>query len=260
MRNENVLTDEQKETLAMEVISFCKKWGMWHHVQIFTGGKCYSDSHDTGGNESNDVKIREEKNPGKYMKGLYRGMYFEEMNPENIFHMTFEGPLCSFFLDDGRPAVQKNELSPEVIKTIKESDDYFDDLRREIHDEISKCFFTYDPMEFDSYEEYLEASDYNVPEIVDKTFYREREFASKEDYQYFLDTEMCSLEQRLYDAYFQRVFIEYTDTYEISGTVHYQALDEFDEIFRRYGLIMIPKYKWSMSAYWMSEVYYIRGY
>ena len=102
-------------------------------------------------------------------------------------------------------------------------------MRREIHDEINECFFAYDPVEFDSYEEYLEASDYNVPEIVDKTFCMEREFASKEDYQYFLDTEMCSLEQRLYDAYFQRVFIEHTDTYEIKGTVYGRIHDEFKE-------------------------------
>lgn len=251
MQNEKILTDAQKETLAMEVISFCKKWGMWHNVQIFTGGKCYFASKDT---ENNDVKIIKENDIVKYMPDAYGEAYFKDKNPENIFHMTFDRPLCDFFSDDYIAVVQKNELSPEAIKIIKESDDYFEGMRMEIHEEIGeycKEFFDYDPMEFDSYEEYLEAAD-NVPEIVDKTFFREMEFASKEDYQYFLDTEMCSLEQRLYDAYFQREFIEYTDTYEIGGTVYGRIYDEFKEIFRRYGLRMSPGYFQSLTTSWIS--------
>lgn len=249
MQNKKILSDEQKELLAMEVISFCKKWGMWHKVQIFTGGKCYFASKDT---ENNDVKIIKENDIVKYMPDAYGEAYFKDKNPENIFHMTFEGPLCDFFSDDYIAVVQKNELSLEAIKIIKEFDDYFEEMRREIHDEICEYFFIYDPMEFDSYEEYLEASDYNVPEIVDKTFFREREFTSKEEYQYFLDTEICSLEQRLYDAYFQRVFVEYTDTYKIIGNVYYQIRDEFKEIFRRYGLRMSPGYFQSLTTYWIS--------
>ena len=252
MQNKKVLTDEQKEALAMEVISFCKKWGMWHRVQIFTGGKCYFDSQDT---ENNDVKIIEENDIVKYMPDVYSEEFFKDENPENIFHMTFEGPLCDFFSDDYIAVVQKNELSLEAIKIIKESDYYFEGIRMEIHEEIGeycKDFYDYDPMEFDSYEEYLEAAD-NVPEIVDKTFFREMEFASKEDYQYFLDTEMCSLEQRLYDAYFQREFIEYTGTYEIGGTVYGRIYDELEEIFHRYGLKMSAGYDTgSLTTYWMS--------
>lgn len=64
---------------------------------------------------------------------------------------------------------------------------------------------------------------------------------------------MCSLEQRLYDVYFQREFIEYTGTYEIEGTVYGRICDEFKEIFHRYGLNVSAGYNTgSITTYWMS--------
>ena len=32
------------EMLAMDIVEFLRKWGMWQDVQIFTGGKCYTDN------------------------------------------------------------------------------------------------------------------------------------------------------------------------------------------------------------------------
>lgn len=54
------------EKLAYDIINFCKKWGMWKDVQIFTGGKCYSVDDDF----PDKIKVREEKNPGEYTKEM----------------------------------------------------------------------------------------------------------------------------------------------------------------------------------------------
>ena len=51
------------EQLALEIVAFLRKWGLWKDVQIFTGGKCYLDNNG-------DLQIRDEIHPEKYTQGI----------------------------------------------------------------------------------------------------------------------------------------------------------------------------------------------
>ena len=47
MSNKHIFNKEiDSEMLAMDIVAFLQKWGMWQYVQIFTGGKCYTDEKD----------------------------------------------------------------------------------------------------------------------------------------------------------------------------------------------------------------------
>ena len=102
------------EKLAYDIINFCKKWGMWRDVQIFTGGKCYSACEDS----PDKIKAREEKNPGEYTKEIIERVngelvYKDFSNPEKILDMTFEGPLY-LLLRHHEYSVEMEDLSDEA--------------------------------------------------------------------------------------------------------------------------------------------------
>lgn len=80
------------EMLAMDIVAFLRKWGMWQDVQIFTGGKCYTDS-------DGELVVRDEKHPEKYLEGISHyecnghTVWKDLSNSERFLDMTFEGAL-----------------------------------------------------------------------------------------------------------------------------------------------------------------------
>ena len=124
--------DSQK--LAMEIVEFLRKWGMWKDVQIFTGGKCYTDS------KNGELKIRDEVHPEKYTTGLLayedcngEALHVEKdfSNPERLLDMTFEGPLY-LLLRHHEYEVSVEDVSEEAKhiilpeKYMDEVDDLYD--------------------------------------------------------------------------------------------------------------------------------------
>ncbi len=75
--------ETDSEMLATDIVTFLQKWGIWQDVQIFTGGKCYTD--DRG-----KVAIRNEKHPEKHLVGPTErdcngGIIWKEFsNPERL--------------------------------------------------------------------------------------------------------------------------------------------------------------------------------
>jgi len=104
------------DRLALEIAAYCKKWGMWESVQIFTENRCYFD-------KGTKVGVRPENNPAFYTEGAISGMDGEMIwkdfsNPERILDMTFEGPL-SLLLRYGELEVKQNDLSEEAKEIIE---------------------------------------------------------------------------------------------------------------------------------------------
>ena len=193
MSHKIIFSKEQSEQLAMDIISFCKKWGMWQDVQIFTGGKCYTDSKEAANyNGISGVKIRVEANPDERTKGLTQDCdgewdYKCFSNPEHLLDMTFDGPLC-LLLSYGEYEVSTENLSAEAKEYIALNDE-------EVEDEVIDKALDYldngqgwDPIEFDSYEEYLELVEYCEP-YYDKRVFNDlpKDFSSKEEYKEFLE-------------------------------------------------------------------------
>jgi len=52
--------ETDSESLALDIVASLRKWGMWQDVQIFTGGKCYSDDYG-------ELVVRDERHPEKYL-------------------------------------------------------------------------------------------------------------------------------------------------------------------------------------------------
>lgn len=115
----NKETDSEK--LAMDIVEFLKKWGMWQDVQIFTGGKCYKD-------ENGELEMRNEAHPENYLTGSIgigcdgEIMWKEYSNPERLLDMTFEGPFYRL-LQYGEYNVNLKNVSEEVKKMLVHEDD-----------------------------------------------------------------------------------------------------------------------------------------
>ena len=89
--------ETDSEMLAMDIVEFLRKWGMWQDVQIFTGGKCYTDN-------DGELVVRDERHPEKYLEGISHydcngnAVWKDLSNPERFLDMTFEGALSLLFI------------------------------------------------------------------------------------------------------------------------------------------------------------------
>lgn len=114
MGNNHIFNKEtDSEKLAMEIVAYLRKWGMWQDVQIFTGGKCYTD-------ENGELVIRDEEHPEKYTRGIncYNdcnsdAVFEDYSNPERLLDMTFEGPLHQL-IRYGEYEVKLKDVSNEI--------------------------------------------------------------------------------------------------------------------------------------------------
>ncbi len=82
----NSINEEECDDIALEVIRFLKKWGMWSGIKIFTNGKRYEDTLDRNAiamGESN-VKVTSNVTSPEYLAemsghGRNKGVCFEHV-------------------------------------------------------------------------------------------------------------------------------------------------------------------------------------
>jgi len=246
--------ETDSKMLAMDIVNFLQKWGMWQEVQIFTGGKCYTD--DRG-----KVAIRDEEHPQEYLVGPTERdgngevIWKEFSNPERLLDMTFEGPL-SLLLRHHEYEVDAGKVSDEVRRILlPETSEASDEAGCYADDFIDKQR-GWDAAEYDSYEEWLELNEFYDMEDINVTTEDIRsnptEFVTKEEYEAFLDKCEVIREHKIRD-YFEDYFDKtsecddsmFFDDGEIAGMV----LNEFDELLARYGLWYELGFSWSLTAY-----------
>ena len=167
------------EQLTEDVIRFLQTWGLWEDTMILTKGNQYAYAKDGG--ESfrglKHVKITEGVDPEKKMLGcteeddcLGRPIWSSYANPEHIFDMVFEGPLCALLGYGGYEPI-KADIGDEAWKIIFDHDtdnyvmnhflyekygctdaeEYLEKVLKEEPD-----YSEWNPLEFDTWEEYLE--------------------------------------------------------------------------------------------------------
>ena len=246
--------ETDSEMLAMDIVTFLQKWGMWQDVQIFTGGKCYTD--DRG-----KVAIRNEKHPEKYLVGPIErvcngGIIWKEFsNPERLLDMTFEGPLSlllrhhEYEVDTGKVSEEvRRILLPETSEVADEVTDYVSTL---LDGQIG-----WDPTEYDSYEEWLELNDFDDMEDISVTNndigINPLEISSREEYEDFLEKCEVTRELKIWEYFEDYVYkapadddVMFFDDGKIAGMV----LNEFDELLAKYGLWYELGFSWSLTAY-----------
>lgn len=245
---------QNSEKMALEIVSFLRKWGLWRCVQIFTGGKCYSEDEGT-------LQIRVEGHPEKYTEGIIgqncngESEWKDFSNPERLLDMTFEGPL-SLLLRHNEYEVRIRDLSIEAKNIIMRSMPEIEDEVEELMDAYLEGKIGWDPAEYDSYEEWLELNQYSEMgelsvELGDAAG-NNREFASKEEYKQFIFRTSAIRENQIRE-YFEDVLCDGTDyndnIFFDDGSIANHIINDFNDIFEKYGLRYELGFSWSLTAY-----------
>lgn len=268
------------EALALEVIRFLRKWGMWRDTIILTDGDEYAYSSDTADRfqEIPNVRFTEDVDPEEYLKGILCPEDCGEdldhdslMNPEHIFDMIYEGPLYMLFVQD-EAEVRKADLSEEAWDYILENTGLVKDYLRNEHDledirdllnRIKGDKFdnpersAWDPLVFDTWEEYqcfCGGEEEGLPVNSDR-------YDTYEDY--LRDMEACEemsikdvmpIWEKLISEARQQIKAydredELINITEIAGHIY----EEFEAIFRKYGLWFDFGFCWSLTCYRIEE-------
>lgn len=174
-------TKEMSEELALSIVEFLKKWGLFEDVLILTGGKCYQDKDGA-------LVVKNEPNPGSYTSGYSYGEEKDFSNPERLLDMTFEGPL-QMLLHNREYEVEIKNLSMEareiVVPLLSEFEDEETNLLSNFHDFISEN------VGFRENVEYFDENDLNeIIRIIDKMLVRSSKF---DDETFYSDGEICGI-------------------------------------------------------------------
>ena len=241
------------EMLAMDIVAFLRKWGMWQDVQIFTGGKCYKE-------DDGEVVVRDEEHPEKYLEGPIdsdcegKPVWKDFSNPERLLDMTFEGPLC-LLLRHHEYAAKIGDVSDEVRRIIVPETTQYDDAVTEYSTEYLEGKHSWDPAEFDSFEEWLELNQYCDMDLFDYKNYsdgREIEFSSREEYEDFLMRQAVEREYVAYEYFEDEICDEdewNSEVFYDNGRIADMIIQEFDNLLEKYGLWYDLGFCWSLTTY-----------
>ncbi len=252
--------------LALEIVKFLKKWNLWEGVKIYTGGWCYSvgcEDDVTDGISglckepcsSEEVDIYTSGIVGRDCYGNIESETFA--NPAHLLDMTFMGPL-STLLNKFQYGVDLNDLPEETKEYLKDELQYIL-VDSEEEDRRNEEYFAYmerkngwDPMIFDSYEEYLELERGDALELDDEET-EHVEFASREEYQDFIERSIQKREQQLLEElYFDTEDCEVITPKEgwlLAEYIH----REFIELLECYGLWYEQGFSWTLTTYRKGE-------
>ena len=246
--------DTDSEMLAMDIVAFLQKWGMWQDVQIFAGGKCYTD-------DDGELVIRDETHPEKYLEGISNydcngnTVWKDLSNPERFLDMTFEGPL-SLLLRHHEYEVKIGDVSDEVRRIIVPKTNKCIEDAVDLATEYLEGKYSWDPAEFDSFEEWLELNQYCDMDLFDyKQNYldgREIEFSSKEEYEDFLMRQAVEIEDVVYEHFEDGICDEAEWDSEIfydNNRIASMIIEEFDNLLKKYGLWYDLCFSWSLTTY-----------
>lgn len=254
-RNHIFNKETDSEKVAMDIVRFLRKWGMWKDVQIFTGGKCYNDD------EKGELQIRDEDHPEKYLKAMREedcngNMDWKDFsNPEMLLDLTFEGPLY-LLLCHGEYEVRIGEVSEEVKHILIPETNECQDEVEERMDAYFDGKYGWDPAEYDSYEEWLEINRYcDMDEFSEESenIYSSRiEFSSREEYEDFILRSATVREAKLREHFEEEICDSADYSNEVfydNGKIANQIITEFNELLKKYGLWYELGFSWSLTTY-----------
>lgn len=250
--------DADSEKLALEIVTFLQKWGMWQDVQIFANEKCYTD-------EQGELVIRNEKHPEKYLEGLTgtdcngESVWKDLSNPERLLDISFEGPL-SLLLRHHEYEVNIGDVSDEVKRIIvPETTECQDDVV-ELMDEYLEGKYSWDPAEFDSYEDWLELNQYCDMDLFinkgNEQTSEEIEFSTREEYEDFLMRHAVERELTIAEYFEDEICDEAewdtkwaSEIFYDSGRIASMIIEEFNKLLEKYGLWYDLCFSWSLTTY-----------
>lgn len=282
------LNNKELNQLALEVISFLKEWGLWRDSMILTAGNKYSySSHKEDKYEGmTNVSLEEKVDPETYTRGLTNApggnadlIWRSLANPEHIFDMVYEGPLHMLLRYDAyEPDLQalpdsawkyifaNTDMIADHILAKHDVEDPFDlgmKMWNELFDNPERSYW--DPLVFDSWEEYLEmyGSDdgEKAPAYTDTDTYEEYRYLMEggadlyiKEHQNEISTRWERMEEEAI-AYFmdtsKKDGAQNSEIYEyLQDGVKEHVINGFCEIFERYGLWYDLDYSWSLSCYY----------
>lgn len=260
MANEH-FEKQNMERVAIDIVAFLEKWGLWKSVQILTNCKCYSFD------EYGSLEISEELHPEGYTKGLcYCGCdgqceWKDFSNPERLLDMTFEGPL-SLLLRHGEYEVDIEDVS-EQARDFLLTAHKLEEVEDEIEEDMKYEYQWLDPDEFDSYEEWEQITEYcegtfdvTEEDIIrpiskaDENELSNLEFSSKEEYEDFLSKLFATKESKVRDYHQDEIEdYFYSTLFFDDGHIANHIINEFREIFERYGLWYELGFSWTLTTY-----------
>ena len=275
--------NKQMDTLAMEVTRFLQKWGLWEGTSIFTNGNRFSYTGDHQKNYKGicNVDFSKDIDPEEYMTGLIGSADPEEgnkkkclANPEHIFDMTYEGPLC-MLLKYGEYEVRKADIGEKAWDYIFEHTDILDEylyakyeclnaagLHRQIMEDIfeNQEYSAWDPLVFDTWEEYQEFSNGEAyPDGEEKKLPNYLRYETYGDYLKVLEkAERLSVKdvEPLWKTMVNKAKKEFIAYSGLDGNLKISipgiaghVYSEFRNIFTRYGLWFEFEFDWSLSCY-----------
>lgn len=283
--------NSQMDTLAMEVIRFLQEWGLWEGTSIFTNGNRFTFTGDHQKNYKGicNVDFSKDTDPGEYMIGLIGSANPEEgnikkclANPEHIFDMTYEGPLC-MLLKYGEYEVRKADIGEKAWDYIFEHTDILDEhlyakyeclnaagLHRLIMEDIfeNQEYSAWDPLVFDTWEEYQEFTNGEAyPDGEEKKLPNYLRYETYGDYLKVLEkVEKLSVKdvEPLWKAMVNKAKKEFVAYCGPDGNLKISipgiaghVYSEFRNIFSRYGLWFEFEFDWSLSCYREREMDYV---
>lgn len=213
------------EKIADEIIAFLKKWGLFRATAVYLGNKCYTEG------KNGEIEIREEK--------CFR----------DLPYIDYDGPLFQLLIY-GVYEVQLSEVSEEIRRLLISESYEYQEMVEELLEDYHNGEFNWDPMLFDSYEEWSEITDFpNIDELTvikdefgkDKNDYSQpQEFSSKEEYEDFLN-QMSQLREARAKKFFEdyvyhEMYIPAKDFCD-EGHIAKRVLQELQELEEKYRII-----------------------
>ncbi|MGN1391004.1 MAG: hypothetical protein ACI4WQ_03355 [Sharpea porci] len=276
--------DNKLTEMAIEMIRFLQKWGLWYNTSIFTNGNSYSYSEDKDQCYHNlpYVEFEEGVDAEELMQAPIEDggkiVYESYANPEHIFDMIYDGPLLllarerTYKPDTGYISLEAwdeifqrtNILVDELYELygVSSFEKYYEmvkhmslmeffDMENDEH-----IYSDWDPVVYDTWEEYLAANDTFLLEGTDEarlqpiselfdTYASYEEVTERFNH---LDKEMLRpFWEKKVETAKKKAINDYYD-WELEGMTPY-VLQQFDDIFEKYGLWYELCFYWTLTTY-----------
>ena len=278
------LNRKELNRMALEVISFLKKWGLWRDTMILAAGNRYSySSHEEDMHKGMaNVSYEENVDPEVYTRGLTNApggnadlIWRSLGNPEHIFDMVYEGPLhmllqydtyepdLSGISEDAWKYIFSNtDLIPDHILGEYEVADPYElgeHMWEELFDDPDRSYW--DPLVFDTWEEYLDMyggdDGEKTPAYTNIDTYEEYRYLLEGGSELFIKEHQNEIRTRWEKMeeeamkYYMNAPADDGEIYGyLQGKVKEHIMTRFNEIFETFGLWYDLDYSWSLSCYY----------
>ncbi len=260
------------DDMAVEMIRFLQKWGLWERTRIFACKKSYDSDDDRNGDEYKGipfVQVKENVNPADHVKSPYGA----DESFAHIFDMTFEGPLYDIFCDGAlrtRCGMIDIEAWDYILEHSSFPEELFDSGEYGKGELLLSNIITgggedstysmWDPLKYEDYNEYLNSDEYERLPEPEKNSEEElipayTLFDTYAEYKSFLDGDIKLLRSnpvlwRMAVRMIKNLLYQELEDDEISitGAVVLHIREEFASIFEKYGLDYELIYNWMLAG------------